>query len=53
MPVCRDCLKQQPTCELRRAPRGPKCKDALACARRRDDTETVERLLRRHARAAA
>jgi hypothetical protein len=38
MPVCRECGKTQPSCEVRRAPRGPVCKDKQACLRRQART---------------
>lgn len=35
MPICRKCETQLPTVELRRAPKGPMCKDVTACAHRK------------------
>jgi hypothetical protein len=36
MPRCRDCQQQLATAELRRLPKGFRCKDAADCEHRRE-----------------
>jgi hypothetical protein len=44
MPRCRDCQQVLATAELRRLPRGFRCKDAADCQRRRERAEARKQL---------